>query len=83
MKARLFVSALILATSVAAYAEKPDDLMNSLSYRLVGPFRGGRVTAVTGVPGDPMTYYMGATGGGVWKTTDAGGEWTRLTTGLD
>jgi photosystem II stability/assembly factor-like uncharacterized protein len=46
-----------------------------MSFRLVGPFRGGRVTAVTGVVGDPRTYYMGSTGGGVWKTTNAGVSW--------
>ena len=43
-----------------------------MRYRMVGPARGGRVTAVTGVPSEPHTFYMGATGGGVWKTTDAG-----------
>ncbi len=48
---------------------------SALSYRLVGPFRGGRVTAVAGVRGMPGTYYMGATGGGVWKTTDYGVNW--------
>ena len=57
----------------------PDDLLNSMSFRLVGPFRGGRVTAVTGVPGDPMTYYMGSTGGGVWKTSNAGVSWRNVT----
>ncbi len=42
---------------------------------MIGPFRGGRVVAVTGVPGDPATFYFGAVGGGVWKTTDAGTVW--------
>jgi hypothetical protein len=55
-----------------------DEVLNSLSYRLVGPFRGGRVTAVTGVIGDSRTYYMGTTGGGVWKTTDAGLSWRNV-----
>jgi len=62
----------------AAASEIPDDLLNSMSYRLVGPYRGGRVTAVSGVPGDEMTYYMGGTGGGVWKTTDAGKTWRNV-----
>ena len=75
MKIRALFCSLILIASAAASADLPDDLFNSLEYRLVGPFRGGRVTAVTGVPGDPMTYYMGSTGGGVWKTTDAGKTW--------
>ena len=43
-----------------------------MKYRMIGPNRGGRVTAVTGVPSQPYTFYMGSTGGGVWKTTDAG-----------
>src|SRR5687768_5761343 len=46
-----------------------------LKYRMIGPARGGRVTTVTGVPQEPMTFYFGATGGGVWKTTDAGQTW--------
>ncbi len=46
----------------------PEALYSSLEYRLVGPFRGGRSAAVTGVPGQPNLFYFGATGGGVWKT---------------
>jgi photosystem II stability/assembly factor-like uncharacterized protein len=46
-----------------------------LQYRLIGPYRGGRVTAVAGVAGQPLVYYFGATGGGVWKTTDGGANW--------
>ena len=45
---------------------------DALEYRLVGPFRGGRSAAVTGVPNQPNLYYFGATGGGIWKTTDGG-----------
>ena len=75
MNARFLVLATLAAAATATAAEIPDDHLNSLSYRLVGPYRGGRVTAVAGVPGDPMTYYMGSTGGGVWKTTDAGITW--------
>jgi hypothetical protein len=47
-------------------------LWSHLKYRMIGPERGGRVTAVTGVPSEPYTFYMGSTGGGVWKTVDAG-----------
>src|ERR1700741_1771575 len=43
-----------------------------MRYRMIGPYRGGRVTTVTGVPSQPLTFYMGSTGGGGWKTTDAG-----------
>ena len=48
---------------------------SAMQWRLIGPFRGGRVTAVAGVPGDPNIYYFGTPGGGVWKTTDAGQVW--------
>ncbi len=75
---RFLALALAVAAAVPAVALDSDDLFNSLSYRLVGPFRGGRSTAVAGVPGDPMTYYMGTTGGGVWKTTDAGLNWRNV-----
>ncbi len=51
-------------------------LYKAMEYRMIGPYRGGRVTAVTGVRGQPFTYYFGATGGGVWKTTNAGEKWT-------
>jgi photosystem II stability/assembly factor-like uncharacterized protein len=54
---------------------------SGLHYRMVGPDRGGRVTAVTGVAQDPQTYYMGTVGGGVWKTTNAGHTWNNLTDG--
>ncbi|RMH58800.1 MAG: glycosyl hydrolase [Bacteroidetes bacterium] len=47
----------------------------ALTYRLIGPYRGGRVTAVAGIPDQPFTFFMGATGGGVWKTQDAGQTW--------
>lgn len=53
-----------------------------LDYRMVGPTRGGRVTAVEGHPAHPHTFYMGATGGGVWKTTDYGQTWHNLSDGV-
>jgi photosystem II stability/assembly factor-like uncharacterized protein len=52
-----------------------------LKYREAGPYRGGRVTTVTGVPSQPQTFYFGGVGGGVWKTTDAGHNWVNLTDG--
>jgi photosystem II stability/assembly factor-like uncharacterized protein len=52
---------------------------HGLTWRLVGPFRGGRVLAVSGVMGDAHTYYFGGAGGGVWKTTDGGLSWRPLT----
>jgi photosystem II stability/assembly factor-like uncharacterized protein len=65
------------ATSTAA----PHPLKN-LQWRLIGPFRGGRVTAVAGVTSQPMVYYFGATGGGVWKTTDGGANWLNVSDGF-
>lgn len=53
----------------------------ALEYRLLGPFRGGRSAAVTGVPNQPNLYYFGATGGGVWKTKDGGREWENISDG--
>lgn len=57
-------------------------LGKAVSWRLVGPFRGGRSAAVTGIAGDAKTYYFGATGGGVWKTTDAGKVWKNVSDGF-
>ena len=53
-----------------------DEMFSAMRWRNIGPFRGGRSVAVAGVPSDPLTYYFGSTGGGVWKTTDAGVTWT-------
>ena len=49
--------------------------MSGLKWRLIGPFRGGRVVAVAGVPGDSTTFYFGGVNGGIWKTSDAGTVW--------
>jgi photosystem II stability/assembly factor-like uncharacterized protein len=57
-------------------------LFKAMRWRSIGPFRGGRVTAVAGVPGQAQVYYMGATGGGVWKTDDGGLTWNPITDGF-
>ncbi len=54
------------------------DSLAGMKWRLVGPFRGGRVEAVAGVPGNSQVFYMGAVAGGVWKTTNAGVSWTPI-----
>ena len=56
--------------------------ISSLEWRLIGPYRGGRVTTVTGINNNPMVYYMGATGGGVWKTKNAGASWENISDGF-
>jgi hypothetical protein len=56
-------------------------LYEGLEYRLLGPFRGGRVTAVEGIVEEPFTFFMGGTGGGVWKTTNAGQSWFNVSDG--
>ena len=56
-------------------------LFDGLTYRLVGPSRGGRVTTVTGVPSQPATFYMGVASGGVFRTTDSGRTWLPITDG--
>src|SRR6267154_3298516 len=53
----------------------PEDLGSALRWRMIGPFRAGKVNAVAGVPGHSAVYYFGADGGGVWKTTDGGNVW--------
>ncbi|MDH3225271.1 MAG: glycosyl hydrolase, partial [Gemmatimonadota bacterium] len=81
-----FVASMGLGAPGAAGAQEADPvepaLFQSMRYRSIGPFRGGRVTTVTGVVGAPFTYYMGATGGGVWKTTDAGTTWENISDGF-
>src|SRR3954463_10091349 len=55
---------------------------SDLRFRLVGPFRAGRVVAVAGVPSQPNVYYFGSVGGGVWKSTDSGGSWLNVSDGF-
>ncbi len=67
---------LLLLTGPASLLFSQD--MTAFEYRNVGPFRGGRVTAVAGVASQPSTFYLGATGGGVWKSTDYGVSWHNI-----
>jgi photosystem II stability/assembly factor-like uncharacterized protein len=77
---RRYIPAFFLLVAVVPAIAQPasTDLLSGLKWRLIGPFRGGRVVAVAGVPGDVTTFYFGAVDGGVWKTTDAGSVWTPI-----
>src|ERR1700682_837226 len=75
---RILVCFFLLLTVSAVAQQVPPELMNDLKWRLIGPFRGGRVVAVAGVPGDSTTFYFGAVNGGIWKTTDAGVVWVPI-----
>ncbi len=88
MKHILLVAAIFLFQSANAQKAKPatpasadntdEVLFKNVKYRLIGPFRGGRSGAATGSYRNRNTFYFGATGGGVWKTTDAGNNWTNI-----
>jgi photosystem II stability/assembly factor-like uncharacterized protein len=68
----------LVSTTACAESGPDKHQLEGLKWRMIGPYRGGRVTTVTGVPGKPNLYYMGATGGGVWKTGNAGTTWENL-----
>ncbi len=77
--ATLAIAALGPCLAEAAQAQVDSTAFDRLAWRMIGPYRGGRVTAVAGVPSQPRVYYLGATGGGVWKTTTAGLRWEPVT----
>jgi photosystem II stability/assembly factor-like uncharacterized protein len=84
--ALLLLAATGLPATASAQEEDPNQtldpaFLSALEYRMVGPHRGGRVTAVTGVPHDPHRFYMGSTGGGVWTSDDAGESWQNISDG--
>lgn len=93
MKLTPLFALLLLAAPVALNAQKrnkknhserttlSDTQFHQYAFRNIGPFRGGRSVAATGVVAQPNTYYMGSTGGGVWKTTDNGTTWNNCSDG--
>src|SRR5690348_10687978 len=77
----ILVALLSLAALVMADTLPTSKLISKLKWRSVGPYIGGRVIAVTGVPSDANLFYMGAVGGGVWKSTDYGLHWENISDG--
>ena len=71
-----------LSAQPAKTADGFDSIFKPVKWRSIGPFRGGRSNAACGVIGDPKTYYMGTTGGGVWKTDDMGISWRNISDGF-
>lgn len=78
----LVLLALCAIASPAVAQLAPSKILDSLEFRQIGPWRGGRSCAVTGVKGQPDTFYFGATGGGVWKSTNAGQDWENVSDGF-
>jgi len=80
MKKPILALLFLVATTVT-FAQTVNDYFEPVKYRNVGPYRGGRSVSASGVIGDAMTYYMGTTGGGLWKTSTAGQQWDNISDG--
>ncbi|KGL59830.1 glycosyl hydrolase [Polaribacter sp. Hel1_33_49] len=78
----LFISANVKVNAQKKSTKVSDEYFSAVKWRNIGPFRGGRSAAVTGVSGKANLFYMGSTGGGVWKTTDAGNTWQNISDGF-
>ncbi len=92
MKKVLLLALLVLPIALQSQRKKKkiatpeitvqDSMFHGLKWRNIGPFRGGRSVASSGVVGQPMTYYNGTVGGGIWKTTDDGLSWKNISDGF-
>ncbi|TXE11592.1 glycosyl hydrolase [Seonamhaeicola algicola] len=76
------ITFILLLVPVLIIAQEANTYFSSMKYRNIGPFRGGRSVSATGVINNPLTYYMGTTGGGLWKTEDAGAHWNNISDGF-
>lgn len=76
------LSLILLFATFVSFAQTVNEYFKPVKYRNIGPYRGGRSVCATGVIGDPMTYYMGTTGGGLWKTENAGQQWDNISDGF-
>ena len=74
----LFASVSLLPLAVGQAQQFPESMFQEMRWRMIGPFRGGRTRAATGVPGQPNLFYIGAVNGGVWKSDDYGRIWTPI-----
>ncbi|MCC7434908.1 MAG: hypothetical protein IT363_09500 [Methanoregulaceae archaeon] len=82
MRGRVLLSVVALAVASLGAAQAESELIKGLKWRSIGPYRGGRSIAVAGSVQRPKEYYFGATGGGIWKTTDGGEEWSCVSDGF-
>ncbi|MBS4070586.1 MAG: glycosyl hydrolase [Algoriphagus sp.] len=78
----LLLILLLLGNSLSAQQIPEPKVYDAVQWRLIGPFRGGRADAVSGVKGSDKTYYFASTGGGIWKTTNAGQTWKSVSDGF-
>lgn len=92
IKTSLFITCLILVSGIISQSiaqkkqskktqQYDEKFYNAIKWRGIGPYRGGRSAAVTGVPGKPDLFYFGSTGGGVWKTDNGGATWINISDG--
>ena len=79
---RIYVVLVLVFSMSLGFSQDANTYFKPLKYRNIGPFRGGRSVTAVGVIGDPLTYYMGTTGGGLWKTSNAGQRWENISDGF-